>query len=231
MRHRTWTALGFTLLALFATASIARAGGIIQSLPADGSYVVFKAKSEIDFQGNLQTFERELKIASVGKGEVDGQPARWIEISTELLGRAVVGKLLIAEKYLKADENPFEHVSKAYGKGPDGAVQELPAGQLKQIMILAVGVPNFDKPKKGDKQKIKTPLGEYECQRQTGEGEADGFQNSKMKYEGELWTHDKVPFGLVKAKIKADIGIGTIETQLEAAKSGTDAKSELPDTK
>ena len=73
------------------------AGGLINSLPDDGSWVVFKAKSELDLQGNLQSFERELKIASVGKQEVEGEPGRWIELSTEFVGRKVLAKLLIAE--------------------------------------------------------------------------------------------------------------------------------------
>jgi hypothetical protein len=207
------------------------AGGLINSLPADGSWVVLKAKSELDLQGNLQSFERELKIASVGKQDVEGEPGRWIELSTEFFGRKVLAKLLIAEKHLKGDKNPFDHVAKAWARGPEGEVIELPDARLRQIMIFALGVPHFDKSEKKEKEKIKTQLGEYECEHLKGQSETDGPMDQKIKFDGEIWTNDKVPFGLVKAKVKGDIGLGTIETEMEATQSGKDAKSELPDAK
>ena len=220
------------VVGLIAVPAACSAGGLIQSLPADGSYVVFKAKSEFDLSGNLQSFERELKVASVGKQDVDGEPGRWIELETEFAGRKVLAKLLIAEKYLKADHNPFEHIAKAWGRDREGMVVELPDARIRQIMIFALGVPHFNKPEKKEKQKVKTDLGEYECERQTGTAEVDGPMDTKVKFDGELWVNDKVAFGLVKAKIKGDLGgLGSIETELEAIKSGTDAKTALPDAK
>ena len=217
-------------LSLLAITTSGRANGLINNLPDDGSFVIFKAKSELDLQGNLQTFERELKIASVGKQEVEGKPARWIELATEFAGQKVMAKLLIEEKYLKGDQDPFEHIVKAWGL-EGGQVVELPENRLRRFMIFALGVPHFDKPEKKEKEKIKTDLGEFECQHLKGETEADGPMDQKIKFNGELWTNDKVPFGLVKAKIKSDIGVGSIETEMEAIKSGKDAKSELPDAK
>ncbi len=232
MLHRKFVgAIVCAVLALVAIPTTGHAGGLINSLPADGSWVVFKAKSELDLQGNLQSFERELKIASVGKQEVEGEPGRWIELSTEFLGRKVLAKLLIAEKYLKAEQNPFDHVAKAWARGPEGEVIELTDARLRQILIFALGVPNFEKPEKKEKEKIKTQLGEFECEHLKGESEADGPMDQKIKFAGEIWTNDKVPFGLVKAKVKGDLGIGSIETEMEAIQSGKDAKSELPDAK
>ena len=218
-------------LSLLAITTSGRANGLINSLPDDGSWVILKAKSELDLQGNLQTFDRELKISSVGKQEVEGRPARLIELSTELFGQKVQAKLLIEEKYLKGDQDPFEHVVKAWARGPDGNVAEIPDERLRRFMIFALGVPHFNKPEKKEKEKIKTDLGEFECQHLKGEAEADGPMDQKIKFNGEIWTNDKVPFGLVKAKIKSDIGVGSIETEMEAIKSGKDAKSELPDAK
>jgi hypothetical protein len=219
------------LLGAVALARGSHAGGLIHNLPVDGSYVVFKAKSEFDLMGNLQSFERELRLASVGQQAIEDEPGRWIEISTEFVGRAVLAKLLIAEKYLKADQNPFEHVAKAYGRAPDGEVRELSDSRLRQIILFALSVPHFDKPEKKEKESLKTALGEFECVHQTGQVEIEGIQDAKAKFEGEFWTSEKVPFGLVKAKVKGDLGIGTVETELEVLKSGTDAKTELPDAK
>lgn len=219
------------VFALVALPTASQAEGLINSLPEDGSWVVFKAKSELDLQGNLQSFDRELKMASVGKQEVDGEPGRWIELSTEFFGRKVLAKLLIAEKYLKADQNPFEHISKAWTRGQEGEVVEIPESGLRRIIIFALGVPTFEKPEKKEKEKIKTQLGEYDCDHFKGEVEVDGPMDNKLKMGGELWTNAKVPFGLVKAKIKGDLGVGSIETEMEAIQSGKDAKSELPDAK
>ncbi len=83
----------------------------------------------------------------------------------------------------------------------------------------------------GEAEKIKTELGEYECEHFKGETEVEGPMDQKIKFGGELWTNEKVPFGLVKAKVKADIGVGNIDTEMVAIKSGKDAKSELPDAK
>jgi hypothetical protein len=211
--------------------SAVEAGGLIQNLPADGSWVVFRAKSDIDLQGNLQSFERELKVASVGKATVEDEPARWIELSTEIGGRRVLAKLLIAEKYLRADENPFDHIVKAWSRGPEGEVRELAENRLRQLLLFAATVPNFDKPEKKQKERIKTELGEFECDRLKGQTELEALQGNKIKVEGDLWIHEKIPFGLVKAEIKGDLGVGTIETHLEAVRSGTDATTELPDAK
>src|SRR5262245_19177708 len=139
------------------------AGGLINNLPADGAYVVFRAKSEVDFQGNLQSFDRELKMASVGKESVENEPGRWIELSTEFAGRRVFAKLLIAERYLKNDQNPFDHVAKAIARDPDGNVIDLPKDRLRQIMTFALPITYFDKLEKKEKAKVRTELGEYEC--------------------------------------------------------------------
>src|SRR5262245_32039459 len=109
-----------------AFANECKAGGLINNLPADGSYVVFRAKSEIDLMGNLQSFDREITVSSVGKQKIDDEPGRWIELATEFAGRRVFAKLLIPEKYLKSDQNPFDHVAKAVARGMDGEVIELP---------------------------------------------------------------------------------------------------------
>jgi hypothetical protein len=208
------------------------AGGLINNLPADGSYVVFRAKSELDFMGNLQSFDREIKLASVGKQMIEDEPARWIELSTEFVGRPVFAKLLIPEKYLRdADQNPFEHIAKAIARGMDGEVIELPKERLRQIMTFVLPISHFDKLEKKDKAKIRTELGEYDCDTMQGETELDGPMGNKVKITGDLWVNNKVPFGLVKAKVKGDLAIGKIETELELIKSGTGAKSELPEAK
>ena len=230
-KHRFSFAVISAILSFLAVPLTSHAGGLIHNLPPDGTWVLYRAKTELDLQGNLQSFDRELKMCSVGKEEVNGEPARWIELSTEIAGARVIAKLLILEKYLKADQNPYEHLVRAWIRGRDGEVRELTESRLRQILIFAVTVPHFDKPEKREKQHVKTGLGEYECEHVTGVHEMEGFQNNKVKLEGDLWTHEKVPFGLVRAKVKGDIGVGVIETELEVIKSGTDAKTELPDAK
>ena len=219
------------VVAVLALCVPTQAGGLIQQVPPDGSWVILKVDSELDIGGNLQSATRELKVSSVGKQEVDGEPARWIELSTEVGGRKMVAKLLIEEKYLKADQDSFEHVAKGWARGRDGMLAELPKERLRGLVVFAVGVPHFDKLAKKGKEKIQTELGEYECEHATGQVEREGFQGNKAKFDGELWTCDKVPFGLVKAKVKVDFTKGSIESELTAVRSGSDAKSELPDAK
>jgi hypothetical protein len=214
-----------------ASLNACQAGGLINNLPPDGSYVVFRAKSEVDLMGNLQTFDREIKLASVGKQMVGDEPARWIELSTEFVGRPVFAKLLIPERYLKSDQNPFEHIAKAIARGMDGEVVELPKERLRQIMTIVLPISYFDKLEKKDNAKIRTELGEYDCDVMKGETELDGPMGNKVKIAGDIWVNNKVPFGLIKAKVKGDLPFGKIETELEVIKSGTEAKSELPDAK
>lgn len=224
-------AVGLAVVGILGVRPAAQAGGLVQHLPPDGSWVALSIESEQDFGGNLQSSTREVKIASVGSEKVDGQPARWIEMSTEFGGRKMLAKMLIAEKFLTADQDSFSHVAKAWALGRDGKVVELPKERLRGILVFGAGVPHFEKLAKKGKEAVTTELGEFQCERAAGQAEQDGPQGSKAKFDGELWTNEKVPFGLVKAKIKLDLGKINFANELTAVRSGSGAKSELPDAK
>ena len=94
----------------------ALAGGLIEQLPADGSWVRFDMiPSHSHFGGKPAPEPEFLTISSVGVVTVDGAKCRWIELKIvpkahEDSPRFV--KYLVPEKYLTAKENPMCHVLK-----------------------------------------------------------------------------------------------------------------------
>lgn len=206
------------------SAGRAEAAGLINSLPKDGSSVTLKISAEFERDGEARSFERTMKLSSVGTGQVGGEAARWIEISTRFRDQQIIAKLLIPEKYLKGDDDPFEHVDRGYIRRGDEQ-QEYDSDNARGLRILR-SVPHLSNVKKGEKETIKVPLGEFECQQQSGTAEAT-FGDNTVTYEATLWTSEKVPFGLARATVNATFDSGSFKSTIEAVEASENAESEL----
>ena len=53
-KHRFSFAVIAAILSFLVMQPCSHAGGLIHNLPPDGSWVLYRAKTELDFQGNLQ---------------------------------------------------------------------------------------------------------------------------------------------------------------------------------
>jgi len=223
----------------------ALAGGLIEQLPADGSWVRFDMIPSDSHFGSKPAPEPEvLTVSSVGVVTVDGEKCRWIELKIvpkahEDMPRFV--KYLVPEQYLTAKEDPMSHVLKlgqmdGVRFGPTNTVVEavwsdkpdfrkVPyhmflCGPLTKVVTL----PNVS---------VETNLGKLDCSVVTGRYEYDG--NDILAFRGtfENQLHKKAPFGVVAMRVMIETmqdGLSYEHTtwSLSWIDTGTNAKSEVP---
>lgn len=166
--------------------------------------------------------------------------------------RVVLLKVLIPEKAFGPGIDPFELVKKMYvsdwREGGEHFLSEVEDGDRKRYEVERFRL-YFPVPQKGAQRKIdvehKTPLGsfkgyelgfEYGYEGKLGEGKA-GWNYVKGHYQ--VTVSDRAPFGIVAVRGRDVVaieeygdGVGARLKQswtMDAAETGTDAKSGLPD--
>ena len=106
-------------LALLAPA-FAQADGLLQRLPADGTWARFRLLAVVEDQDGVQTKEDGyLTMSSVGVVTENDERCRWIELVYQWDGREGeydVSKWLIPERRLQKGEIPLDHVKRSWGK-------------------------------------------------------------------------------------------------------------------
>jgi len=225
-----------------------QADGLIQKLPADGTW----ARYDLQWHGpspagELAVLRKEtMTVSSVGQIVTEQEQCRWIEIrhASEHDGREVVSelKMLIPEKYLLAGMNPLGHVIKAWSRHPavnGGAPQEIvdltgeQARPIRALTDMFIGLPA--EVRMLDETSIETTkLGKLKCPGLAARHVLTrGNLESTFDYEVRL--HDKAPFGIVmfsSASIHKEGGVTKVPaylTVLRLSDFGSDAKSNLPD--
>lgn len=231
-----------------ALASTAAADGFIQRPAPDGTWARFEGVRVTSKPvGGETTLPETVVIRFVGTTEVDGEPCRWIEISTELMqenGRKFteIQKLLIPVKYLTGNDDPLEHVKKAWRWNSvvpkENALTELKLDDVRTWRILRTWVrPYLREPLAGDRIEpatIECKLGEVEC---AGKAATDRWVEpvTGLVYESKflLRLHPDSPLGVAawehEVKVSKDEPFGTTTTRLHLAEFGKDAKSVIPD--
>lgn len=222
----------------------ALAGGLIEQLPADGTWVKFD-KIPSGSRSRPAPEPQTLTISSVGVVTVDGAKCRWIEL--KIVPKAdeshpELVKFLVPEQFLAAKEDPMCHVLKlgqmdGVRIGANDAVvgavwsdkpdfRKMPyhiflCGPLTNVVSL----PNVS---------VETKLGKLDCPVVTGRYEYDvnGILAIRGTFEKQL--HKKAPFGVVAMRVTIEAmqhGVGYEPTtwSLKWLDAGTNAKSEMPD--
>ena len=218
--------------------TMAKADGLIHSLPKDGASVTYKFEMTIEVNGMKRTAGGDLVVASVGKSKVGADDCRWIEIgmTAEVDGqqRTTIAKLLIPEKQLAQGKSPIDHVKKAWVKMDDREprqIEDVKSNQGGPLPMFLCG-PATDA-KKLKAIAVETKNGKLECA---------GIEGSRMIKQGdeeiEIKTttrlNDKVPFGVAATTLRLNVvrgGKRTITIKMTGAEIGKDAKSVLPDLK
>lgn len=223
------------IVLLFGMSGAVRADGLILRLPEDGSFVRYSLQGTMVRDGAESPLSVTLSIASVGKAEENGQACRWIEINMVRAQGTTISKLLIPEKYLQKGEDPLAHVVRGYMKRGDNQVQAL-SERGRGLFLPGVLAGPLQDGKPLEKRTIENDkLGKVECEGVAGVArqQREQFQ-SESKYE--LRTSDKSPFGVVSGSVEFVIkreGADRFKGKytLTLTDCGTDAKSELPDSK
>ena len=113
----------------------ARAGGLIERLPPDGTWAIYQVVSKgLDKDGNEITARGSVTISSVGQTEENGEKCRLIEIKSLARQNEVehqtIDKLLIPEKDLQPGKKPLDQLS-GHGADKFRPVKWLPQGSKR----------------------------------------------------------------------------------------------------
>ena len=231
--------LTITLAAVLLPSSLL-AEGLIDRLPEDGSWVRFEADGAgIGSDGNVRVkVAGTLTLSSVGHAIIDGKDCRWIELDTNFKFQrgaregesSEVVKMLIPEKFLRSEENPRDHVLKAWKQDSSGVVKELDLEgdgrrEIQSLDELLSGP--LEETKALEPAVVESKLGKLEC---------DGRSGREVQPSGSILTtktrlHEKAPFGIVTYHYDKQRGGGKRTMTFKLADYGTDAKSRLPDKK
>lgn len=224
---RLW---GVLTLLLTVGAVSARADGLVQRLPDDGTSVRFGMELKVSHNGMEKTATGELIQSSVGKAEANGMPCRWIEFKMvfDIDGNQmkVITKTLIPEKALKAGENPGAHIVRGWIQQRGQEVEALNDLQNSKAGPLGAFLsgPAPDA-KKLPKETLDSKLGKLECEGVTGSLTLDqGEERVKLKVENRL--HDKAAFGIVRSRMEFEV-----ERNGQARESGVITLNALEVTK
>lgn len=214
------------LLLAPAIAEAQQAAGPLYSLPDDGVWV------EYDWQQSA-TPGRELtgtlRISSVGKKEVAGQPHRWIEIKLQVRRgertKRELRKLLVAEKALQLGRPLLECVVACYDQDAvSGGVTVLSGKRTNDFLSMGIRGDGARLREMRPRDDVLTALGAFTTRKVAARGTLD---NRVLHYRG--WLTDQVPFGWAKFEVEQTTGADAARVVLSAAavKRGVGAKAEV----
>lgn len=232
------TLIAASVLFVVCLNGVVHAEGLIYRIPKDGTWVEFTMDGMATSSDDSEvTLVGKLRLSSVGKVEVDGQPCRWIEFRTDGIRNdekfTDTIKLLIPEKNLTKGQDPLKHIIKAWSK------HSHTAGGARAVEVTGVGKENlrnrtfqllhgpYDNPQKLEKTLVESKLGKQEC-----EGIKATETWGGIKYTCEIRLHDKAPFGVVTHQSVFELmEKGAMTTKFTLSDFGTNAVSDLPDSK
>ncbi len=241
----------FLAAALFFVPIAARADGLLDQLPADGSWAEFDvAGKAYGANGDSRvTVIGTLRLSSVGHESVNGEACRWIEVkSTSRFERgdrrneaAETIKLLIPEQYLKRGQEPLAHVYKAWRQHPT-----VDQGQIKQLDLQGEGlreVQSLDEFFHGPAWEV-TQLEPEEVESKLGKTRCSGLRCVDVQTGGGIETRlsaiirldKRAPFGVVtyeyeKERLRDGKSLGKRTMGLKLVDFGQDAVSALGDSR
>jgi hypothetical protein len=203
-----------TLVLLTFFTLTASADGLIYQVPKDGTSVEYDMKLSFNnatVDGNELNVDGSLKISSVGKEIVNGQPCRWIEFEVRSnkpdREHANWTKVLVPETELAAGKAPIKHIRRAWFQLNDQAVREISDFTISDNdvgALLAFLAGPFTDNKELVAKTIESGLGKLDCKGVSGSIEfASNKRKHKYTYRNRL--HEKAPFGVVSSDIKFEI--------------------------
>jgi hypothetical protein len=217
----------------------ATADGLITQLPDDGSWAEFELKLTLIENGQKRERSAYLRLSSVGQDENQGTKCRWIELQvsrTEPPQPDEVAKILVPEESLKSGKVTVASLIRGWRKPGDEEATELdkdrPRLKIGPLAMLLSG--SFSDSQKIEKEDVKAEgLGSLACEKTTSKHDLPMSPSENLPADITVWRHAKASFGTVKLRLHIVDKRPEHEREgvLEAVqvKSGTDAKSALPE--
>lgn len=197
----------------------------LQSLPDDGSQVVFtgvyrvtRPSPESSDETVTTEWLQQITISSVGAesvemesedGQVERRPCRWIEFKVERgkatdesnfdLGQAgvMIYKCLVPEDVVGREKSDFIPIVRGWRKIADQEPQAM-QGQVLRIAPLITLLDDYPDVQEQSSETLQIKgLGDVECTVKAGKRQYDGT-TGRATNEGQIWLSDRVAFGIMK---------------------------------
>lgn len=232
--------------AALSAASVADAGGLIQRIPKDGSWVKYYMDMKSDGP-RKQEMNATMTLRAVGSVTENGEKCRWVELQMqgEENGkkRNMIMKFLIREKELKPGAKTTPRIIRGWKKQDDKAVTEISDREKADQTGIAIFFGGAKDAKTVKEAKtIDYQKGQLKIASATRGKPAFNVPGDNappgLKYDATqtVWTHKDVPFGTaalemtMKISFKGNPG-STMKMTFTVQDHGTGAKSALPDKK
>lgn len=209
-----------------------RADGLIRSLPEDGRWVEFHGT--LKFAGNESS--GKVLLRSVGTEDVNGKPARWVELESQVDGMThELVKMLVPESKLKAGFDPVDHYVRAWRRTGEEAPRlvENPK-ELDYSVLGAMLHAPMEKSETGTTEReFPWQKGKLTATPISGKRKLDEDANIRGTIESTVWPHADVPFGVagLTVDVEPENASTSIVLELVVSDFGKDAKSAMPDKK
>ena len=206
--------------------------GPISELPEDGAWAEYELELRRTQNGRTDTRRAKQRIASVGRSEMDGEPARWIEL-TLTMGEEppFKTKLLIPEKAFGGDNSPLTQARVVWSQRGDEQPRrrEFSADDIRGPLGTLLPGKLTDVAALDDRTFDVKPAGEITASGRSGRATLrDGRGADDLQFQ--IWSSTKVPFGLVAADIEelSPDRAADRHISIRVLEFGKDAESTLP---
>lgn len=234
----------FAACASFLNADSARADGLIQSLPPDGSSVRYKCVVEQWRNGGVfSRSEGTLTIRSVGVTEEENVRCRWIDFEVRLRDSNTkhestdIRKYLLPEESLDRTGDPLSAVVRCWGTW--GSTQEIIALEEHPWFMEDLWLPGPLEDRKESEEPLTLKLSDRSLELKkfvTGRTRWEGLVGSGVlptETTHKYWIDQSIPFGVARAHQEFKFAIQGLERifkyDLDLEHVADNAKSTLPD--
>ena len=226
------------MLTLMAFADEPKSAALVQTLPADGSWVTFNVNVKV----NDREFVLSATLRSVGQAFHGGKQCRLLEVEQtsdappELdipqVGN-LVWRVLIPEDEFGEGKDPISKAVKTWVKIDKAEPELVESVELKDpIFAMLIQGPKQGLKLEEAKEKISWQQGNLECAVTTGRNDSE-FGIVKLSMTHRVFRHRDVPFGIAGMQQDLKISIGdeknSASIRMMLRDHGKDAKARLPE--
>ena len=197
--------------------AIALADPLFQTLPEDGIGTKFHVNMTLNGKESVRTWEAH----SMGRRDVDGKPARWIELHGEAYeGGFVYYRLLIPEAEFGRGEHPIGKAVQVWRRFDKRDPEQFESIQVADAFLATLLAGAGDGTKKLDETKhVEWQKGNFDCDVLEGSSQLT-LSVFDLAVQHRSFFHDKAPFGFAGTRQEFQITVNdktdkaTIEARL-----------------
>jgi hypothetical protein len=173
----------------------AAAEPLVQRLPKDGVGQKFHVNLTVDGREQIQ----EWILQSVGSSQVEGKPARWIEMVGGSKNFRIIYKLLILESDFGIGKHPVSKAKQVWRKRGNSKPEKIKDIKTDDIFFWHLLCGPSQLKKTDEKHNVQWQKGMFECEVKTGSSKFDLLVGS-VQITHRVYSSKDSPFGLCGGK-------------------------------